>query len=123
MMDAVNHSDVLDTKKNPLKEVFINILGEILETCIHELLYNLHLYPRDAFVPSRYLGVRCHACRIPPVVEYIVDALMVAVPSIAAGSIDCLSLVIFDSDKTSPNIETVLEKYNFEFDPKAISSS
>jgi len=115
--------DMFDTKKSPSKEIFTNILGEVLETCIHEILYNRHLYPRDAFVPTRYLGVRCHACRIPLVVDYIVDALMVAVPSIVSGSIDCLSLIIFDANKTSSDSETVLEKYNFEFDPKAISSS
>ena len=110
------------------KDVIIKILGEVLETCMHEILYNRHIYPRDAFVPTRYLGIRCHGCRIPMVVDYIVEALLVAVPCIVTGSVDCLSLLIIDRDtKTSnslhSNYETVLEKYNFEFDSNSILSS
>lgn len=37
------------------------LLGEVLEVCFHELLYQRELYPREIFSPMReYLGIRHH---------------------------------------------------------------
>ena len=40
-----------------------SVMGETLEVCIHQILYILHVYPRDLFAPTRYLDIRVHGCR------------------------------------------------------------
>lgn len=86
-----------------------SVLGEALEACVHQLLRARRVYPRDAFAPHRYLRVRCSACRVPAVVDYVVDALRVATPSIVAGIVDVLSVEI-----VSENVAR--ERYDFSFD-------
>jgi hypothetical protein len=72
----------------------VSLWSATLETWSHELLFQRHVYPRDTFCPTKFLGVSCHACRHPKVVNYIANALQVIVPSIVTGSIEHVSLVI-----------------------------
>ena len=103
------------------------ILGNALEAIIHEILYTVSLYPRDTFTATRYLGITCHACRHPGVVQYIHDALLVALPALIAGSVDELVLILYDDDyvdtSTNANLSTnrivastrVLQRFVFYF--------
>jgi hypothetical protein len=74
------------------------LLSSTLETLAHQILYARHVYPRDAFAATRFLGVRCHACRHPQVVRYIHDSVALAVPSLLAGAADEVQIVICEAD-------------------------
>lgn len=87
-----------------------NILGSFLECIIHEILYTRSLYPNDAFSPTRFYGISCHACRHPQVVDYVVDSLHLAVASILSGVSDRMKLILYD-DST----DEIFEIYKFQF--------
>jgi len=53
-----------------------------LETWCHQLLYIRRIYPSDSFANSYFLGVRCKVNRHPGVVNYISQAVQVAVPAL-----------------------------------------
>jgi hypothetical protein len=74
------------------------LLSSTLETLAHQILYARHVYPRDAFAATRFLGVRCHACRHPLVVRYIHDSVALAVPSLLVGASSELQIVICEAD-------------------------
>lgn len=75
---------------------FSSLLSAGLESWAHQLLYVRHVYPRETFAGSSFLGVRCHVSRHPGVVSYITNTLKVAVPSLLSGVADEISLTIFD---------------------------
>uniref|UniRef100_A0A7S2A333 HORMA domain-containing protein n=1 Tax=Trieres chinensis TaxID=1514140 RepID=A0A7S2A333_TRICV len=121
------------TSTNPLPshhppQRLSTLLGATLEACVHEILYVRSVYPRDSFAPSRHLGVSCHASRHPGVVDYVYDALSVAVPSLVRGVADEIALVVMDArggseggagrtpSSSQSNVERVLERYIFSFD-------
>jgi hypothetical protein len=104
--------------QQPLNRQFAALLGATLETWAHQLLFQRHIYPRETFGPTRFLGVRCQACRHPDVVSYITDTVGVAVPSLMAGVADVLSLVVTttneDLDDVDDIVETVVESYSLQ---------
>ena len=102
------------------KKRFTTIIGSALEAMIHEILYSRSLYPRDAFSPSRYLGVQCHACRVKRVVDYIYNTLQIAVPAICVGAVHQVALIIYDGDGPKEN---VLERFLLQFDLKEETKS
>ncbi|KAL7471223.1 hypothetical protein ACHAXS_011535 [Conticribra weissflogii] len=77
---------------------FQSLLSSTLETIFHQLLYSRSIYPADSFVLHRYLGVRCHASRVPAVCEYVSDFIRVAVPAVVAGIGDELSFVVLEEE-------------------------
>jgi hypothetical protein len=80
---------------------FQTLLGEALEVCIHQILYQRNLYPRDIFVATReYLGIRCYVANHESLAAYIVQTLDVAIPALCSGIGDKLSLVILDVTDT-----------------------
>lgn len=91
------------------------ILGSFLECITHEIIYTRSLYPHDAFSSTRHYGVSCHACRHPKVVEYIVESLSVAVPSIINGVVDQMKIIFYD-DET----DEIFEVYTFHFQVDSI---
>ena len=91
------------------------VLGSFLECITHEIIYTRSLYPHDAFSPTRHYGISCHACRHPKVVEYIVESLSVAVPSVLNGVVDEIRLVFYD-DET----DEIFEVYSFRFQVDSI---
>jgi hypothetical protein len=107
-----------------------SILGNALEVTLHEILYTRSLYPRDAFTATRYLGITCHACRHPGVVQYIHETLLVAVPALLSGAVDELILIFYDDLVDTPDTLTtttrrvvqtqVLERYVFSFDVQSV---
>lgn len=96
------------------------LLGATLETWAHHLLYMRRVYPRETFVPTSFLGVRCQANRHPGVVSYIRDSIEVGVPALISGVADEISLVIIESDELMGST-TELEKYCLSF--RAIADS
>ena len=99
----------------------IALWSATLEAWSHELLFQRHVYPRDTFCPTKFLGVSCHACRHPKVVDYITNTLQFIVPSIVTGSIAQVSFVImkdcFDVSETfsltiSPPLNSMTIKLN-----------
>lgn len=85
------------------------LIGEALEVCIHQILYQRRLYPRDFFVPTRdYLGILCHVTTHVELASYIVQTLDVAVPALCCGMADKLAVVIMD------NSSSVLEESEME---------
>lgn len=94
------------------------LLGEVLEICIHELLFQRSVYPRDLFVTSRdYLGIRHHVASHEDLCTYIVDALDVAVPAMCSGLADKVSLDILDA-----NNNEIIESYIFEIDSALLAN-
>mmetsp|Transcript_22432 Transcript_22432/g.46903 ORF Transcript_22432/g.46903 Transcript_22432/m.46903 type:complete len:323 (+) Transcript_22432:72-1040(+) len=77
---------------------FQSLLSSTLETIFHQLLYSRSIYPADSFVLHRYLGVRCHASRVPAVGAYISDFIRVAVPALVAGIGDEVSFVVLEEE-------------------------
>jgi hypothetical protein len=104
----------------PLNRQFAALLAATLETWAHQLLFQRHIYPRETFGPTRFLGIRCEACRHPGVVSYITDTVGVAVPALMTAAADVLSLVVTttneDSDRVDDDshiiMETVVETYS-----------
>jgi HORMA domain len=94
-----------------------SLLSAALESWAHQLLYVRHVYPRETFGGSSFLGVRCHVSRHPGVVSYITNTLKVAVPSLLTGVADEISLTIFDNDDEN----TVLDKYVLRFSGEQIN--
>ena len=93
------------------------ILGEALEVCIHELLYQRDIYPREIFATTRdYLGIRCHVACHEELSSYIVNTLDVAVPALCSGLSDKLSFDVVE-DKTN-----IVESYIFEVDSTLLAS-
>ena len=115
----------LSTAPKPHVPRLATALGGSLEACIHEILYVRSVYPRESFVPSRYLGVSCHASRHPGVVDYIYESLTVAVPAIVSGAGDEIALVITDfrGKDSGSNAERVLERFAFSFDVAEMAGS
>ena len=106
------------------KKRFTTIVGSALEVMIHEILYSRSLYPRDAFSPSRYLGVQCHACRVKGVVDYIYNTLQIAVPAICVGAVHQVAMIIYDGDGPKENVlERFLLQFDLEEEPKPEDSS
>lgn len=77
-----------------LKKRWELLLGSTLETWAHHLLYVRHVYPRETFCLSTFLGVRCRANRHPDVVAYIKDSIKTAVPALVGGVADEVALTI-----------------------------
>jgi hypothetical protein len=106
----------------PLNRQFAALLAATLETWAHQLLFQRHIYPRETFGPTRFLGVRCQACRHPGVVSYIADTVGVAVPALMTGAADVLSLVVTTTNEDSDHVdddshiivETVVETYSLK---------
>lgn len=84
------------------------LFGATLDLWVHSILYIRHVYPREAFTSTRFLGIRCHVCRHPAVVQYIKDALSVAIPSIFQKVADEVYLAITD-EKLSSTVD--VERY------------
>ena len=84
-----------------------------LETWAHQLLYTRGVYPRDSFVPVRFLGVQCYANRHPDVVAYIQDTVKAVVPALQNGAADQVSMLITcEEDNGSEVILHTLEEYS-----------
>lgn len=66
-----------------------------LETWCHQLLYVRRVYPSNTFCDSYFLGIRYKANRHPGVVEYISNAIQVAVPALMERVADefCLEVI------------------------------
>ena len=94
----------------PLKKQWSALLSATLENWAHQLLYVRHVYPRETFGSTRFLGVRCRVCRHPTVVSYISDTISVAVPSIVSGVADEISFIITETDENSGSSREI-EKY------------
>jgi len=92
---------------------FAILLGATLETWAHCLLNSRHLYPRETFQSTRFLGVQCRACRHPGVVSYISDTVRVAVPSLLSGVADtfCMAITTAGDDDHDDDGEKVIERY------------
>ncbi|CAB9513222.1 expressed unknown protein [Seminavis robusta] len=71
------------------------LVAAALETWSHHLLYIRRVYPSSSFCDSYFLGIRCKANRHPGVVEYIRDAVQVAVPVLLGQTASefCLEVV------------------------------
>jgi hypothetical protein len=82
-----------------LKRRLSLLLSSTLESLAHQILYARHVYPRETFGVTRFLGVRCHACRHPSVVRYIHDAVALAVPTLLAGAANEVQIIICESDE------------------------
>jgi hypothetical protein len=92
------------------------LLGEVLEVCFHELLYQRELYPHEIFSPQReYLGIRHHVAVNEEISLYIVNTLDVAVPAICSGLADKISFDIVDSQGD------LIESYVFDVDSRMLS--
>jgi hypothetical protein len=100
-----------------------SLLSATLESWAHHMLYVRHVYPRETFGGSSFLGVRCYVARHPGVVSYITNTLKVAVPSLLAGVADEISLIIFDNGdySTSSTSPSELEKYVLRFSDAQIN--
>lgn len=85
------------------------LLSATLECWAHSILYNKHIYPKDTFGPTRFLGVRCHVCRHPEVVSYVRDTIAVAVPALIENAADELVLYL-----TSENEEELQSRRNLQ---------
>lgn len=99
-----------------------SLLSATLESWAHQLLYVRHVYPRETFGVSIFLGVRCHASRHPGVVSYITNSLKVAVPSLLSGVTDEISLIICDNgDDGVSSTPRELDKYVVRFSEAQIN--
>lgn len=96
------------------KKRWETLLGATLETWAHQLLYNRHVYPRETFGNSRFLGVQCRVNRHPDVVRYIEDITKLAAPSIVSGVADEVTFVIVESDQQDGATEEI-ERYRLSF--------
>lgn len=105
------------------KKRWSTLLGATLEAWAHELLYVRHVYPRETFGQTRFMGVLCHASRHPAVVSYITNTVKVAVPSVISGVADEISLTIIDhgEDGMVSSNSRELEKYILRFAHAAFS--
>jgi len=100
------------------KKRWSTLLGATLEAWAHELLYVRHVYPRETFGQTRFLGVLCHASRHPAVVSYITNTIKVAVPSLVSGVADEIALTIVDNGEdgmASSSNRRELEKFVLRF--------
>jgi mitotic spindle assembly checkpoint protein MAD2B len=68
-----------------------------LEAAVHQLLYQRRVYPRDAFGPVRFLGLRCRACRHPGVAAYVRDFVAAAGPAVLVGAAAEVRLVVCEA--------------------------
>lgn len=92
------------------------LLGEVLEICFHELLFQRELYPREIFVTKRdYLGIRHHVAVNEEISMYIVNTLDVAVPAICSGLADKVSFDIVDCEGD------MIESYIFDIDSRMLA--
>jgi len=104
------------------------VLGEVLEVCIHTLLHVCHVYPRDLFNHTRYLGIRCYGCRHPDVLSYIAEFLVVASPAICCGEANGICLVLMDwfTEEVYErfvfdlNIESLVEKTTPDYEAQCV---
>ena len=97
---------------------FTTLLSSTLSAIIHQLLYSRAIYPPDSFVLYRFLGVRCHASRVPAVCAYIDDFLSVAVPSVVDGVGEAIILIVMEEELLEGRKNTTknLERFEFKFD-------
>ncbi|KAL7514721.1 hypothetical protein ACHAXN_012103 [Cyclotella atomus] len=104
------------------RQSFSNLLATTLSTIIHQLLHSRAIYPADSFVLHRYLGVRCHASRVPSVANYIRDFLNVAVPSLVSGLVESIVMIVLEEEIIGESNEgkkvamKILERYEFKFE-------
>jgi hypothetical protein len=68
-----------------------------LEAAVHQLLHRRRVYPRDAFGPVRFLGLRCRACRHPGVAAYVRDFVAAAGPAVLGGAAAEVRLVVCEA--------------------------
>lgn len=87
------------------------LLGSSLETLVNQILHSRHVYPRESFCPSSFLGIRCRVNRHPDVVSYIEESVAVAVPSLLSGVASQFSVVICEKDPLG-NATRDLESYH-----------
>lgn len=98
-----------------LRKKLSALLSATLESFAHELLYARHVYTRETFGPSRFLGLQTHVNRHSAVVSYVSETIDVAVPALVAGVADGISLIIFESnDEKSAKPDKILENYNLQ---------
>ena len=98
---------------------FTSLLAATLSTIVHQLLHSRAIYPPESFVIHRYLGVRCHASRVPAVGQYIDDFLSVAVPSIVAGIGEAIVMVVMEEEIIDDGKKVamkILERFEFAFE-------
>ena len=97
---------------------FTSLLAATLSTIVHQLLHSRAIYPPDSFVIHRYLGVRCHASRVPAVGQYIDDFLSVAVPSVVAGIGEAIVMIVMEEEILDDGKKVamkILERFEFTF--------
>lgn len=108
---------------NNICDDWSKLLAATLETWAHQVLYARHVYPRSSFgASSSFLGVRCQACRHPPVVAYIRDTVQVAVPALRDGVANELELAIVDVFE-GKEVERELYRLRFTNVAKSIVTS
>ena len=109
-----------------------SLLSGTLETWVYQLLYQRHVYPKETFACSKFLGVRVHLNRQPAVVSYVRNTIKVAAPSLVAGVADIFSLVIIETDEhdcdadgevTARTNAREIEKYVIRFSNDSCRSS
>jgi hypothetical protein len=109
----------IDTEETRATEdEYLSLWFAGLEMFCHQVLYVRHIYPKESFCLTRFLGVQCRANRHPEVVEYISNTLKVVVPALLKGASDELSLEIFDQAK----IMETLEKYSLCFSKQQLNN-
>jgi hypothetical protein len=75
-------------------ELPLVLFAASLEAAVHQLLHQRRVYPRDAFGPVRFLGLRCRACRHPGVAAYVRDFVAAAGPAVLGGAAAEVRLVV-----------------------------
>lgn len=72
-----------------------------LEIFFHSILFTRHLYPKETFAPTKFLGVQCRVSRHQDVVAYISEAVKVIVPAIIQGISNRATLELFEHGKST----------------------
>lgn len=92
-----------------------SLLASTLEMWCHQLLYVRHIYPRDSFTATTFLdldGCCCYVQRHVAVVQYISEAVQMAIPTLLNGIADQFSLLVLEKTTTT----TTTDSNNSNFD-------
>lgn len=110
---SLGASTPLPSQVDDIQTHLSSLLAATLEIWCHQLIYVRQVYPRDSFTSTVFLDLQgcCYVQRHAAVVQYISDAIELAVPTLVNGIADQFSLIILEKSKDGSCVDVELERY------------